>query len=170
MKKTLIALTLIAGLALSGCGKKADTAAPAPTESATPSATATVSNAFGTPITLGTGITLTISQPATFVPGNFASNYLPGQAANVFTATLKNESGADIDPATFALVASSGLNTCTDVLDGDNGISGAPTEPIATATQVTFKFAIGCDAKSGDPLHMDITIGSNTAALDGKVA
>lgn len=169
MKKTLITIILIAGLALTGCGTKADTA-PAPTESATPSATATISNAFGAPITVGTGITVTISKPTTFVPGTFASNYLPGQAANVFTATVKNESGSDIDPATISLVASSGSNTCTDVLDGDNGISGAPTEPIATANEVKFKFAIGCDAKSGQPLHIDITIGTTTAGLDGSVA
>lgn len=169
MKKTLIAVTLIAGLALTGCGKKAETA-PTPTESPTPSATPTVSNAFGSPITVGKGITVTISQPTTFTPGQFASNYLPGQAANVFTATLKNESGSEVDPSTISLVASSGSNTCTDVLDGDNGISGAPTEPIATASDVNFKFAIGCDAKSGQPLHIDITIGSNTVALDGTVA
>ncbi|MDP1721481.1 MAG: hypothetical protein Q8L08_10890 [Candidatus Nanopelagicaceae bacterium] len=169
MKKTLIAVVLIAGLALTACGKKAETAAT-PTESATPSATATVSNNFDSPITVGTGITVTISKPTTFTPGQFASNYLPGQAANVFTATLKNESGSEIDPATISLVASSGSNTCTDVLDGDNGISGAPTEPIATASEVNFKFAIGCDAKSGQPLHIDITIGTTTAALDGTVA
>lgn len=169
MKKILIASTLIAGLALTGCGKEAETAAT-PTESATPSATAVVSNDFGSPITVGTGITVTISQPATFTPGQFASNYLTGQAANVFTATLKNESGSEIDPSTISLIASSGSNTCSDVLDGDNGISGAPTEPIANASEVNFKFAIGCDAKSGQPLHIDITIGSNTAALDGTIA
>lgn len=169
MKKILIASTLIAGLALTGCGNTAEPVAT-PTESATPSATPTVSNAFGSPITVGEGITVTISKPTTFVPGTFASNYLPGQAANVFTATLKNESGSEIDPSTFSLVASSGSNTCTDVLDGDNGISGAPTEPIATASEVNFKFAIGCDAKSGQPLHIDVTIGSNTATLDGTIA
>lgn len=169
MKKTLIAITLIAGLALTGCGKKAETVAT-PTESATPTATAVVSNEFGSAITVGTGITVTISKPTTFVPGTFASNYLPGQAANVFTATLKNESGSEVDPSTISLVASSGSNTCTDVLDGDNGISGAPTESIATASEVSFKFAIGCDAKSGQPLHIDITIGTNTAALDGTIA
>lgn len=169
MKKTLIALTLIVGLALTGCSKKADPVAT-PTESPTPSATPTVSNAFGSPITVGTGITVTISKPTTFTPGQFASNYLPGQSANVFTATLKNESGAEIDPATISIVASSGSNTCTDVLDGDNGISGAPTEPIATAGEVNFKFAIGCDAKSGQPLHVDFTVGTSTAGLDGSVA
>ena len=168
MKKTLIAITLIAGLALTGCGKKADTAKP--TESASPSATATVSSAFGLPITVGTAITLTISKPSTFKPGQFASNYLPGQVANVFNVTLKNGTSAGLDPATISLVARSGTNTCTDVLDGDNNISGAPTDPIAAGSEVNFKFAIGCDAKSGQPLHIDITIGSNTAALDGALA
>ncbi len=169
MKKSLIAITLVAGIVLTGCGKKADTAAN-PTESASPSATATVSNGFGLPITVGTAITLAISKPSSFKPGQFASNYLPGQVANVFSVTLKNGTSAELYPATISLVARSGTNTCTDVLDGDNNISGAPTDPIAVGSEVNFKFAIGCDAKSGDPLHIDITIGSDTSALDGTLA
>ncbi|MBI3429150.1 MAG: hypothetical protein HY050_03645 [Actinobacteria bacterium] len=169
MKKTLIAVLLIAGLALAGCGTKADTSAK-PTESASPSATTTVSSGFGVPITVGTAITLTISKPTSFKPGQFASNYLPGQVANVFSVTIKNGTSAELDPATISLVASSGANTCTDVLDGDNNISGAPTDPIAAGSEVNFKFAIGCDAKSGQPLRINITIGSDTSALDGTLA
>ena len=169
MKKTLIAITLIGVLTLSACGKKADIAS-SPADSPSPSTTPIVSNGFGVPITVGTAITLTISKPASFKPGTFASNYLPGQAANEFTVTLKNGTTAPLDPATISLVASSGTNTCTDVLDGDNNISGAPTDSIPAGSEVKFKFAIGCDAKSGDPLHIDITIGSDTSALDGKLA
>ena len=64
-------------------------------------------------------------------------------------------------------MASSGENTCSDVLDGDNGVSGTPTDPIAAGSDANFKFAIGCDAKSGAPLHIDITIGSETSSIAG---
>lgn len=170
MKKSLTVVLVIGALILTSCGgKKADTASSTTT---TPTATAapTASGGFGSPVTLGAGVTLTISTPASFVPGNFASNYLKGQAANIFTVTLKNSGTSPIDPATISLAASSGANTCTDVLDGDNGVAGAPTDPIAAGTTSTFKFAIGCDAKAGAPLHFNITVGTSTAAIDGKIA
>lgn len=170
MKKSLTVVLVIGALALTGCGKKSDTAAPAPTASLTATATPTASGGFGSAIALGSGVSLTISTPKTFTPGTFASNYLPGQAANVFDVTLKNAGTAAIDPTTISLAASSGANTCTDVLDGDNGVSGAPTDPIAPGATSNFKFAIGCDAKAGAPLHFDITVGTSTASIDGKIA
>lgn len=170
MKKSLTAVLVIGALVLTGCGnKKADTAST-PTESPTATTAPTASGGFGSPVALGSGVSLTISTPAPFKPGTFASNYLPGQAANVFDVTLKNDGTTAIDPTTISLAASSGANTCTDVLDGDNGVSGAPTDPIAAGATSTFKFAIGCDAKAGAPLHFDITVGTSTASIDGKIA
>lgn len=170
MKKSLTVVLVIGALVLTGCGKKNDTASPSPSESATATAAPTASGGFGSAIALGSGVSLTISAPATFTPGTFASNYLPGQAANVFDVTLKNGGTAAIDPTTISLAASSGANTCTDVLDGDNGVAGAPTDPIAAGATSNFKFAIGCDAKAGAPLHFDITVGTATASIDGKIA
>ncbi len=170
MKKSLTAVLVIGALVLTSCGgKKADSTAAAtatPTTSAAPSA----SGGFGSALALGSGVTLTISAPKTFSPGTFASNYLPGQAANVFDVTLKNAGTTAIDPTTISLAASSGSNTCTDVLDGDNGVAGAPTDPIAAGATANFKYAIGCDAKAGAPLRLDITIGTATASIDGKIA
>ena len=170
MKKSLTVVLVIGALVLTGCGKKADTATSTSKESTAPTAAPSTSGGFGSPIALSGGVSLTISAPASFKPGTFASNYLPGQAANVFDVTLKNSGSAAIDPATISLTASSGTNTCTDVLDGDNGVSGAPTDPIAAGATSNFKFAIGCDAKSGAPLHFDITVGTATASIDGKIA
>lgn len=170
MKKSLTAVLVIGALVLTGCGnKKADTAATA-TDTPSASAAATASGGFGSALALGAGVSLTISTPKTFSPGTFASNYLPGQAANVFDVTLKNGGTTAIDPTTISLAASSGANTCTDVLDGDNGVTGAPTDPIAAGATANFKFAIGCDAKAGAPLHFDITVGTATASIDGKIA
>jgi len=170
VKKSLTVVLVIGALVLTGCGKKSDTASSSPKETATATAAPTASGGFGSPVALGSGIALTISAPTSFKPGTFASNYLPGQAANVFDVTLKNGGTAAIDPTTISLAASSGANTCTDVLDGDNGVSGAPTDPIAAGATSTFKFAIGCDAKAGAPLHFDITVGTSTASIDGKIA
>lgn len=170
MKKSLTVVLVIGALVLTGCGKKSDNASPSPTQSATATAAPTASGGFGSAIALDNGVSLTISAPKTFTPGTFASNYLPGQAANSFDVTLKNGGTTPIDPTTISLAASSGANTCTDVLDGDNGVTGAPTDPIAAGATSTFKFAIGCDAKTGAPLHFDITVGTSTASIDGKLA
>lgn len=170
MKKSLTVVLVIGALVLTGCGKKNDNASASPSETATATAAPTASGGFGSAIAVGSGVSLTVSAPKAFTPGNFASNYLPGQAANVFDVTLKNGGTAAIDPTTISFAASSGANTCTDVLDGDNGVTGAPTDPIAAGSTSNFKFAIGCDAKAGAPLHFDITVGTSTAAIDGKLA
>ena len=170
MKKSLTVVVVIGALVLTGCGSKKAVSATSTTTTPTATAAPTASGGFGSPVALGAGVILTISAPASVVPGNFASNYLKGQAANIFNVTLKNSGSAPIDPTTILLAASSGANTCTDVLDGDNGVSGAPTDPIAAGATSTFKFAIGCDAKAGAPLHFNITVGTSTAAIDGKIA
>lgn len=171
MKKTLTVIALIGVLVLAGCSsKKAENASNGKNDALVASAAPSTSGGFGAPVTVGAGITVTVSKPASFTPGTFASNYLTGQVANVFSVVLKNGTTAPIDPATISIVASSGKNTCTDVLDGDNGVSGAPTDPIPASTSANFKFAIGCDAKSGAPLHIDITIGTETSSIDGTLA
>ena len=170
MKKSLTVVLVIGVLVLTGCGKKSNTGATTPTPTPTASTAPTATGGFGAPLTLENGVTLTISAPKKFAPGTFASNYLPGQSANVFDVTLKNGGTAAIDPATISFAASSGTNTCTDVLDGDNGVSGAPTDPIAAGATSNFKVAIGCDAKAGGPLNFDITVGTSTASIKGKIA
>lgn len=170
MKKSLIAVGLVAALALTACGgKKADPASTA-TPSDTATTTAATSGGFGSALNLGAGISLTISAPKSFVPGQFASNYLKGQAANIFDVTVKNAGTTDLDPSTILFTINSGTNACPDVLDGDNGITGAPTDPIAAGASTTFKFAIACDAKAGDALSVAVAVGAGTASISGKVA
>ncbi len=169
MKKSLIAVGLIAALALSACGgKKSDSGATNTPSTSTSAAAA--SGGFGSALNLGGGIALTIGAPKAFVPGQFASNYVKGQAANIFDVTVKNAGSTDLDPSTILFTISSGTNTCTDVLDGDNGITGAPTDPITAGASTSFKFAIACDAKAGDPLSVAVAVGTATASISGKVA
>ncbi len=170
MKKSLMLVLVIGALILTGCGKKSEPVASTPTPTPTASTAPTAAGGFGAALALAGGVSLTISAPTKFTPGTFASNYLPGQAANVFDVTIKNSGTVAIDPATMSFVASSGTNTCTDVLDGDNGVSGAPTDPIAAGATANFKVAIGCDAKAGAPLNFDITVGTSTASIKGTIA
>ena len=170
MNKKLIGVRIVATVALSACGaKKADTASSSDsTATATEAPAAT--GGFGSALDLGGGIALTLSAPQSFVPGSFATNYLKGQAANIFDVTVKNGGTTPLDTTSIVIQTGSGENTCTDVLDGDNGITGAPTDPIAAGAEVSFKFAIACDAKSGDPLNVSVSVGATSASIDGKIA
>jgi hypothetical protein len=170
VKESLTVVMVISALVLTGCGKKSESTPGVQLATPAASTASTASGGFGAPLSLAGGVTLTISAPTKFTPGKFASNYLPGQAANVFDVSLKNAGTLAIDPATISFAVNSGTNTCTEVLDGDNGVSGAPTDQIAAGTTSTFKFAIGCDAKAGAPLHFDITVGISRASIEGKIA
>lgn len=174
MKKRLAlptVLILVSALSLAGCGSKKNNASSnGSSDALVQGSTASKTGAFGTAITLSDGITLTLSVPTTFTPGQFATNYVAGQTANIFDVTVKNSGSAVLDPATISLQVASGANNCVDVLDGDNGLNGAPTDPITSGSESTFKFGIACDAKSGDPLNIIVSVGSSIVAVDGKLS
>ncbi|MBC7462897.1 MAG: hypothetical protein H7227_01400 [Actinobacteria bacterium] len=171
MKKGLIVVALASALALTGCaGAKKEATSNGNNDDLVTGTTSTTGAGFDKPLDLGAGITVTISAPKTFTPGNFASSYLPGQVANVLAVEIKNSGSTEIDPTSISFASDSGDNTCTDVLDGDNGVSGAPTDPIAAGTTASFKIAVGCDAKAGAPLRVSINIGASSVAVDGKIA
>lgn len=161
----LIAVALV--LTACGSGTAADTSAD-PTDTET-SAAATSAD-FGAPLDLGSGVTVTISAPATFTPGDFASNFLPGQVADLFIIDVKNSGTAPLDLSSISFAPTSGTAFCSDVLDGDNGINGAPTEPVAAGASTSFKYAIACDAKVGDPLALGITFGETNLTLASTLA
>lgn len=122
--------------------------------------TATVG--FGSSLDLANGIKLTFTEPTHFVPTKFASNYQKPQIPNKFEVTVVNGGASALDLATVSISAKSGSNTCVDVLDGDNGINGAPAETLKPGATVTFAYGIACMAKIGDPLEL-------TASFDGSV-
>lgn len=174
MKKRLtlpMVLALVSALALAGCSsKKDDATSDGSNDALVQDTTASKSGAFGAPLTLGNGVTLTISAPSTFTPGQFATNYVIGQSANVFDVTVKNAGSVELDLSTISFQAMSGTNNCVDVLDGDNGLTGTPTDPVTSGSESTFKFGIACDAKSGDPLNLTVSIGDSVVAVDGKLS
>ena len=171
MNKKLIGIIAISAIALTACGGSKTASSSSSTSTATDAASApAATGGLGSALDLGAGVSLTLSAPVTFTPGHFATNYLAGQVANTFDVTVKNGGSAALDPSTILIQTGSGANTCTDVLDGDNGIAGAPTDPIAAGTSISFKFAIACSAKSGEPLHVSVSVGGGSASIDGKLA
>jgi hypothetical protein len=171
MKTRVIVIAAISLLLLAGCSSsKKDGASNGKNDSLVSNGAASSTSGFGSSLDLGAGIKATVTAPVAFTPGTFASNYFAGQVANVFSVTLVNGGTAPLDPASFSFAAESGTNSCTDMLDGDNGVSGPPTDPIAAGATANFKIAVGCDAKKGAPLHMTLTVDSTTAAIDGKIA
>lgn len=164
--RTRLGLVAIA-LILTACGSTS--AAPSDSASATDSTAAATAADFGKAIDLGGGISVTVSAPGKFTPGSFASNYLPGQVADLFTIDVTNKGTAPLDLSSISFAPTSGTAFCSDVLDGDNGINGAPTDPVAAGGTASFKYAIACDAKVGDPLALGITYSSTNLTLSGKL-
>lgn len=162
----LIAIAL--SLTACGGGTTADTASDG--ADATETAAAATAAEFASPLDLGSGVSITISRPSSFKPGDFASNYFPDQTADLFTVDVMNAGKTALDLSTVLFTATADGVACIDVLDGDNGINGAPTEPVAAGGSVEFKYAIACDAKPGAALELGVAYGEVNAALAGKLA
>jgi predicted small lipoprotein YifL len=173
-KKSLAALSVaalvVASLSLTACGNKAPKERPASEVVAVEEAEATATIGFDSPLDLGGGVSLTVATPASFTPTIFASNYIKGQVANEFSMNVTNGGTADLDLSTLSLVVESGTAFCSEVLDGDSGINGAPLESLAAGASTSFKYGVSCDAKKGAPLNLKITYGSNVIAVEGTLA
>ena len=174
-KKSLAALSVsaivLASLTLTACGNKAPKELPASeTKTLVEEAAPTATIGFDSPLDLGDGVTITVSTPSSFTPTIFASNFVKGQVANVFNIDVKNGGTKDLDLSVLSLIVESEKAFCSEVLDGDSGITGAPLEPVAAGSSATFKYGIGCDAKKGAPLNLKITLGTNVIAVDGTIA
>ena len=171
-KKTLVSLSVIAlaALSLTACGNKAPKERPASEVTTVEEAAPTATIAFGSPLDLGNGVSLTVATPAAFTPTIFASNYVKGQVANVFSMDVTNGGTADLDLSALSLVVESGTAFCSEVLDGDSGINGAPLEALAAGSSTSFKYGVTCDAKKGSPLNLKITLGTNVIAVAGTLA
>ena len=173
-KKSLAVLSaaafVVASLSLTACGNKAPKERPASEVTTVEEAAPTATIGFDSPLDLGDGVSLTVSTPAAFTPTIFASNFVKGQVANVFSMNVTNGSSADLDLSTLSLIVESGSAFCSEVLDGDSGINGAPLEALAAGASTSFKYGVACDAKKGVPLNLKITYGTNVIAVEGTLA
>ena len=172
MNKKLLTLIGAAALVFTACGGSTDG-----TDKANGNNQDLVENttdatgAVGSDIDLGNGVTVNLSQPTHFTPGQFASNYVKGQTANLFEATVTNKSSKAVDWATVSFVSTTTAGgACPEVLDGDAGVNGQPDGSLAAGQSATFKFGVACDTKPGAELNVQITVNDKTAEVKGKLA
>jgi hypothetical protein len=125
---------------------------------------------FDAPLDLGGGVFVTVSAPAKFSPTQFMTNIdQKPKTSNSFDVIIKNGGKTPLDFTTVSLQAASGDNVCFDVL-GDLDINGAPTDALKAGSEVSYKYGVGCQASSGDPLTLTVRIGESTVKVDGKLA
>ena len=170
LRTSAVALLLILGL--TGCGKETTTGLntnPGDTSQFVDEAEVTATTGFGAPLNLGTDAVVTFAENTAFTPGAYASNYQKGMVANKFDVTIENKGTSELDLSSIVITPSSGENNCTDILDGDNNINGAPTEPIAAGSSTTFTYGWGCLAKVGDLLELSVSIGDEVVSVSGKL-
>ena len=175
MKTSTLSRTAVLGLiliaALTGCSKEATglNTNPGDASEFVNEAEVTAETGFGAPLSLGKDVVVTFAENAAFTPGSFASNYQKGMVANKFDVTIENKGAKPLDLTNISFSQASGTNTCVDILDGDNNINGAPTEPIAAGSSATFTYGVGCLAKVGGALDLSVSIGADVVAVTGTL-
>jgi hypothetical protein len=165
-----VAVLLLAGL--TACGGGSDTSSAddqtlvTNTEEA-PQAT----GGFGAPVVTPDKVSYTLTAPAHFTPGKFASGMLDGNMNERFDLTVVNNSGKDLDLATLMVTGSTTTGACVDIFDGDNAMEGAPTTPLAAGATANFSWGLSCAGKSGDDITVRLSNGTTTLIeVVGKLA
>lgn len=160
----LAAAMLVLALTVTGCGGGQDEGGAEDQAAVTQQTEVVDTGGFGSAVTVGDGVAVTLDNMATFTPGEFATGYVKGDSAVTFDVTVANTSAAEIFASSLSMTAMSGENGCIEIFDGDNGLEGAPGDPIATGASATFKWAISCGpAKAGDPLDIELSFDGATA-------
>jgi hypothetical protein len=163
-------------LALASCGGgKSGGASGNSTQSSglvtAPSSAPQASGNFGSVVTLPSHVTFTLDKLAVFVPTKFSSGQIDGQTYNSFDITVKNASAVPLDLGALILTSVAGTDgACVDIFDGQVGLQGAPSDPVAAGATSIFKWAISCPGKAGDPLTISLTAdGVTTVEVKGKL-
>lgn len=129
------------------------------------------SGGFDAPVITPDKVSYTLTSPATFTPGKFASGMLQGNKNERFDLTIVNNSGKDLDLATLIVRGTTSTGDCVDIFDGDNQMEGAPTTPLASGATAQFSWGLSCSGKSGDNLSVTLTNGlTSLIEVTGKVA
>jgi hypothetical protein len=164
---------LASTLLLSACGGGSDTASTESNEEliAPPVVEVQASGGFNSPVKIASGVSFTLSEPTGFKPGKFAAGQLPGQRFQQFKIDINNGSTAAIDLSTFIITGKTTSGLCVDIFDGDNGMNGAPGEPLAAGKSLAFNWGLSCEGKSGEDLSLVLS-NEGTAIIEvtGKLA
>lgn len=123
-----------------------------------PSVAAQASGSFGSVVTLPSHVAFTLDKLTVFIPTKFSSGQIDGQTFNSFDITVKNATTAPLDLGALILTSVTGTaGACVDIFDGQVGLQGAPSDPVAAGRTTMFKWAISCPGKAGDPLTISMT-------------
>lgn len=104
-----------------------DSSADSSTESTPPPVNNLIKN-FGEVVTYDSGLSISLSEPIPFTPGEYAAGVVEGQTPLVFKVVLTNNTSDAIDPYTFVSVSSAGAesSTISDVQNPEYGDIGLP--------------------------------------------
>jgi len=155
--KSKLALTIALALTLSACGGGDEVAQVDDQSLVTEVEEAPqASGGFDAPVVTPDKVSYTLSSPANFTPGKFASGMLPGQINERFDLNVTNGSAAELDLAILIVKGSTTTGECVDIFDGDNQMEGAPTS---------------CPGKSGEDISVVLSNGSVTLIeVTGKLS
>jgi hypothetical protein len=168
-RSTALALSLLLALSLSACGGSKSTSSGKSDETLVtqPTAEAQASGGFDNAITTPDKNSFTLSSPAAYTPGKFATGMVIGQTFNRFTVTVKNGGTQPLDLTALIVKGTTPGGECVDIFDGDNKMEGAPQEPLAAGTSLTFDWALSCAGKSGDVLTV-VLFNGESALIEAK--
>ena len=153
--KSKLALTIALALTLSACGGGDEVAQVDDQSLVTEVEEAPqASGGFDAPVVTPDKVSYTLSSPANFTPGKFASGMLPGQINERFDLNVTNGSAAELDLATLIVKGSTTTGECVDIFDGDNQMEGAPTTPLAAGASAKFSWGLSCPGKSGEDISV----------------
>jgi len=153
--KSKLALTIALALTLSACGGGDEVAQVDDQSLVTEVEEAPqASGGFDAPVVTPDKVTYTLSSPANFTPGKFASGMLPGQINERFNLSVTNGSAAELDLATLIVKGSTTTGECVDIFDGDNQMEGAPTTPLAAGASAKFSWGLSCPGKNGEDISV----------------
>lgn len=106
--------------------------------------------AFGEVFEYEDGLTVSVSEPAIFLPS--ATSVNGGEPEFVtFQVSVVNGSAADVAPEEFSITVGSGDGEAGEVMDPDAGISGPPDGVVAPGSETAWPLAFGV-FDSGDVL------------------
>ena len=153
--KSKLALTIALALTLSACGGGDEVAQVDDQSLVTEVEEAPqASGGFDAPVVTPDKVSYTLSSPANFTPGKFASGMLPGQINERFDLNVTNGSAAELDLAILIVKGSTSTGECVDIFDGDNQMEGAPTTPLAAGASAKFSWGLSCPGKSGEDISV----------------
>ena len=129
------------------------------------------SGGFDAPVVTPDKISYTLSTPASFTPGKFASGMLDGQINERFDLSITNGSAAELDLATLIVKGSTTSGDCVDIFDGDNQMEGAPTTALAAGASAKFSWGLSCPGAKGADISVVLSnANTNLIEVTGKLS